>query len=74
MNVERYPEYILRYLRMRCGMDEADTSRDDYFQSLDHNSVFSEVLQWKGLLGGWDVSIKGWILDIYGVDLDDIRR
>ncbi|HHT7008396.1 TPA: hypothetical protein ACTZ3A_000935 [Bacillus cereus] len=29
---------------------------------------------WNGLLGGYDVTIKDWIKDIYGLDLDKINK
>lgn len=68
--IKKYPEYILCYLRMRHDMEENDTSRDEIFSKLPPSMVFSEVLKWNGLLGGWDDTIKCWILDIYGIDLD----
>lgn len=64
-----YPYYILEYLRIRCGLEKTDNSKDDMLLQMTPTQVFSEVLQWHGLLGGWDIKIKGWILDIYGVDL-----
>ena len=36
--------------------------------------VFSKVLEWNGLLGGWDYQIKGWIKGIYGIDLDAVEE
>lgn len=71
---DRYPEYILRYLRQRKGLEEDDTHLDDKFQSMSPDHVFSEVLEWEGLLGGWDRQIKGWIHDIYGVDIDEMCK
>lgn len=70
--LENYPEYILLKLRKRWGLEENDNSRDSLFQAMKPDCVFSEVLSWEGLLGGWDVQIKGWIRDIYGVDLNEI--
>lgn len=35
-----------------------------------NSRVFSEVLIWNGLLGGWDSQIKDWVKDIYKIDLD----
>lgn len=70
---KEYPEYILRYLRQRWGMKPDDTSRDEMFQSMEPKWVFSEVLIWNGLLGGWDRQIIGWIKDIYKVDLEGKR-
>ena len=71
---ERYPEGIIRYLRQRKGLDADDTHLDEHFQSMSPSHVFSWVLEWNGLLVGWDFTIKGWIKDIYGIDLDEIAK
>jgi len=71
---ERYPEGIIRYLRQRKGLNVDDTHLDEHFQSMSPSHVFSEILEWNGLLGGWDFTIKGWIKDIYGIDLDAISE
>lgn len=65
-----YPEYILRCLRQRWGMNPDDTSRDEMFQSMEPKRVFGEVVHWNGLLGGYDRAIIEWIKDIFGVDLE----
>lgn len=69
-NKWKYPEYIMKVLRMRRGLDENDTHIDWRLQEMKPSRVFEEVLIWNGLLGGWDSQIKGWIQDIYGVDID----
>lgn len=66
----RYPENIIRCMRLREGLDENDTHLDEHFQSMSPSRVFSETLEWNGLLGDWDYTIKGWIKNIYGIDLD----
>ena len=71
---ERYPEGIIRYLRQRKGLDADDTSHDEQLQAMSPSLVFAETLEWNGLLGGWDYQIKGWIKDIYGIDLDEIAK
>lgn len=63
-----YPEYILKYLRLRAGMDESDTSMDTYFNIMRKDAVFEEVLRWQGIIG-WGTQIRGWIEGIYGIDL-----
>lgn len=70
----RYPESIIRFLRLRMGLDEDDTHLDEHFQSMSPSHVFSWVLEWNGLLVGWDFTIKGWIKDIYGIDLDAVEN
>lgn len=68
-----YPNYILKYLRCRLGLDENDSSRDEMILRWPPKKVFSGVMKWNGFLGGWDTRIKGWIRDIYGVDLDNLE-
>lgn len=64
-----YPENILKYLRKRASLDENDTSLDERFNKMRKDVVFEEVLRWRGIYG-WGGLIMGWILDIYGVDLN----
>jgi len=68
--MKEYPEYILRTLRQREGLEETDTSMDDKFNNYSPNKVFKEILEWEGIIG-WDNIIKSWIRDIYGVDLNN---
>lgn len=49
---ERYPEYIIRYLRQRKGLDVDDTSHDEQLHAMSLSDVFAETLEWNGLLGG----------------------
>lgn len=69
----KYPEYILKTLRQRWDLDENDTSSDDELNKMDKDTAFRNVLNWKGFLGRWDIDIKNWIRDIYGVDLNEIE-
>ena len=71
---ERYPEHIIEKLRQRQDLDIDDCSMDDEFQQMAPNEVFHEVLNWEGFLGSWDSTIKGWIEDIYCIDLDDFDQ
>ncbi|MED3792394.1 hypothetical protein P4571_08055 [Niallia alba] len=72
-NPNKYPENIMQYLRQREGLDKYDTSYDLELNKLSKNQVFKEVLNWNGLLGGYDSTIKNWITDIYEIDLNSIR-
>ncbi len=72
--MSKYPEYILRRLRLREDLDDNDTSMDEQFDNYSPNEVFREVCLWEGLLGRYDEHIKGWIKAIYGIDLDSIKR
>lgn len=68
-----YPEYIMKDLRQRRGLEPDDTSKDQFLQTLKKNTVLREVLRWNNLVGAWDENIKAWVKDIYGVDLDEIK-
>ena len=46
---ERYPEYIIRYLRQRKGLDVDDTSHDEQFHAMSPSDVFAETLEWNGM-------------------------
>ena len=70
----RYPERIIRLLRLRMMLNGNDTHLDDYFQSLSPSHVFLWVLELQGLIIGWDQQIKGWIKGIYDIDLDAISE
>ena len=69
-----YPEHILRYLRQRQGLAEGDTSMDDRLNAIPPKKAFREVLEWHGMIGGWDSLITGWIKDIYGVDVEGASK
>ena len=43
---ERYPEYIIRYLRQRKGLDVDDTSHDEQLHAMSPSDVFAETLEW----------------------------
>lgn len=72
-NPNKYSENIMQYLRQRDGLDKHDTSNDRELSEMSKNQAFKEVLNWNGLLGGYDTTIKNWILNIYGLDLDEIE-
>jgi len=72
MSKNKYPEYIMKRLREREGLGENDTREDEYLNTLTPNETLKEMLEWEGLLG-YAETIKGWIKDIYGVDLNDIK-
>lgn len=68
----KYPEYIVKKLRSRMGLDENNTTDDVYIADYSKNEIFSEVLSWDGLIG-WDQQIKKYVKDIYGIDLDKMK-
>lgn len=72
-NNNNYSDEIMRYLRQREGLDEYDFSKDEELNQMSSNEVFDNVLKWNGLVGGYSYTIKKWIKEIYGVDLDNIK-
>ena len=46
-----YSENIMRNVRQNLGLEEDDTSMDDYIMSLTPKSVFDKYCTWEGLLG-----------------------
>ena len=73
MSETKYPEYIVKKLRKRRGLDENDTCEDNFINEYSQSEVFSEVLTWDGLIG-WDYYIKEYVKDIYGLDLDELNK
>lgn len=69
----KYPENIMRRFRLQADLEGDDTSKDEEFSQYTSNEAFSEVLEWEGFIG-YDLKIKKWIKDIYGVDLDNISK
>lgn len=69
----RYPEHIMQTLRKRLGLvSRDDTSRDNEINKYTPNEAFEEMCNWEGILG-YANTIKGWIKDIYGIDLDKVE-
>ena len=65
----RYPERIMRTLRERKGLEPSDTICDDEINLMSPNEAFEEILEWNGICN-YAYTIKHWIEDIYGIDLD----
>lgn len=68
-----YPEHILRKLRQRENLEPTDKSKDSIFNELSPGIVFDEVCNWEGLIN-YSYTIKNWIKDVYGVDLEEIVK
>ncbi len=63
-----YPDYIMQKVRQHLGLEYYDTSRDAEINDMAHNDVFYHCLEWEGIIG-YDLTIRGWVVDIYGVTL-----
>ena len=66
--MNKYPEYIMCYVRQSLGLQADDTSEDDTINAMSGTEIFSRVCDWNGLLGYGD-TIRVWIKDIFGKDL-----
>jgi hypothetical protein len=61
-------------LRKRRGLDKWDVSEDNDINNMTNSKVFEDLCGWNGLSGSWDCTIKGWIKEIYNIDLDEIEN
>lgn len=66
-----YPESILKIVRQNLDLEPTDTSRDEDIQNMSRAEVLERVCSWEGLIG-YAETIKEWIKDIYGINLDEI--
>lgn len=66
--MNKYPEYIMCYVRQHLGLKPNDTSEDDAINAMAESEIFSRVCDWNGLIGYGD-TIRTWIKDIFRKDL-----
>jgi hypothetical protein len=69
--MKKYPAYIIGYVRGNLGLDLNDDSMDDKILRMSPDQVFKRVVEWNGLLGGYDYTIKGWIKSVYGIEIGE---
>ena len=67
---DRYGKRIAGYLRQSRELEEDDQSQDRDIMSMNKSEVLAEVCNWNGLIN-YGSTIKGWINNIYGIDLDE---
>lgn len=65
----KYPEYIMRILRVRRNLDDYDTTEDIHINDYSADRVFEEICEWEGFIN-YANTIRRWIKDIYKVDLE----
>ena len=65
----KYPENIMCKVRGSLDLEFDDTSRDGDIEVMSKQEVFSRVCYWEGLID-YDTTIKSWIKQIYGIDLN----
>jgi hypothetical protein len=69
--LDKYPLYIIGYVRGNLGLEFDDTSMDKRILRMSPDQVFKRVVEWNGLLGSYDSTIKDWIKNIYKVNLGE---
>ena len=69
-NINKYPDYIMEYVRQNLGLDKYDTSEDKDINEMSKSDIFEKVCNWNNLYW-YSEYIKSWIKDIYGIDLDE---
>lgn len=69
--MNKYFDSIMEDVRQNLGLESDDTSRDDEINEMTRSEVLDRVCTWHGLIGYAD-TIREWIEDIWGIDLDDI--
>jgi hypothetical protein len=69
ISTSKYKEHLMKKLREMRDLEDDDTSRDTEIWADTPNEIFDTVLKFDGIIG-YSTRIKGYIKDIYGVDLD----
>lgn len=62
------PNYIMKDLRQRRGLDENDTSQDEEILEMSGFEFFDEWLKWNGFIG-YTQDFLDVIFCAYGIDL-----
>lgn len=65
---KKYPNYIYEAVRQNLGKGQYDISVDKRINEMDSDEVFERVCIWNDLIN-YDITIKRWVKDIYGVAL-----
>ena len=64
-----FPENIMATIRQYLGLDRLDRSKDEEINAYTPEEAFDIVVNYEGLIG-YTETIKGWIKDIYKVELE----
>lgn len=63
-----FPENIMATIRQYLGLDRLDRSKDEEINAYTPEEAFDIVVNYEGFIG-YTETIKGWIRDIYKVEL-----
>ena len=64
------PEYLKRIIRQNLDIEPDDKSQDDRIEQMSNDELFNWRLEWEGIVN-WGRTIKRYVEDIYGVNLDN---
>ena len=65
---KKYPNYIYESVRQNLGEGQYDISVDQRINEMSTDEIFKRVCIWNNLIN-YDITIKNWVKDIYGVAL-----
>ena len=66
----KYPEYIMGYVRQNLGLDDPEVkTEDDFINSMSKDEILERVCNWNGLIN-YHNTVKGWVEDIYNIELN----
>lgn len=69
--MNKYFDCIMEDVRQNLGLEPDDTSKDDEINEMSRDEILDRVCEWHGLIHYGD-TIREWIENIWGIDLDDI--
>lgn len=64
----KYSDRIMEKVRQKLGLEPGDTLRDKEINEMNRDTIFQYCLEWEGIIG-YDGQIRGWIENIYGVNV-----
>lgn len=59
----KFPNHIMKMLRMRRDLDDTDTSEDDVINNMTGRYAFAEVCAWELGTRTWSDEIISWMSD-----------
>jgi len=62
-NNKKFPNYVMKALRGRRGLDESDKSQDDAINQYTPDRAFRELCAWELGDTSWGSTLLGWVKD-----------
>ena len=66
----KYPEYIMKKVRQRIGLEPNDNSKDEEIVIMSPGEIIDAVLEWEGIIG-YTEFIVDLVFDVYGFDKEN---